>query len=108
MFNELVTNICLYTTLKGCPETLKAFGAETHLSNNFDSKAQEFLKVINREAFSLFGKKNVEYSLTAASITNSIITQSIELKTPFKPLNGEMNLSANPNGYNFNWKWDLE
>lgn len=112
MFTELVSNICMYASLKaGCPEFLKAAGIKTQVADKIDSKEQEFIKITNKEIYGLFGKKTVEYSLTAASIANSVINKSIEFKTPFKPLVDEIQFNGSYNQVpNWsvvgNWKWE--
>lgn len=105
MFNELVSSICASMALNGCPETLKATGIKTHLSENIDGMQRLLEQKVESEAYSILGKKTIEYSITAGTVANSIVTKSIQFKTPLKPLIDEIDLNANPNGYILNWKW---
>jgi len=111
MFDSLVSNVCLYASLKsGCQETLIAMGAQTSVSSKIDSKEQELVKDVNKQAYDLFGRKTVEYTITAGTIANSIITKSLEFKTPLKPLIDEIQFTGSYNQVpNWsvvgNWKW---
>ena len=110
MFQELVINFCTIATLRsGCNETLTAAGQKSNISQEMDDFEREFVKLTTKEAYDSFGRKNVEYSLKAASLANAIVTRSIQIKTQLRPFTDEIQCNIKPMGYDCtaNWKWVL-
>lgn len=117
MFDQFISTICTYAAIKaGCQESFKAIGAQTNIAREMDESEREIVKVTTKEAYNLIGKKTIEYSIVTGFVTNSVITKTIQIQAPFKPIaneiqfNGsEMNPNVSPNWtLNINWKWELE
>lgn len=109
IFNDLMASMCVYANLKaGCNEALNATNSQYHISKEIDASETELTKIVTKETYDLFGKKTVEYTLSAGYITNVLVTKSLQFKTPFKPLIDEIQVSSSPTNWtlNANWKWE--
>ena len=110
LFNDLMANACMYLNLKsGCNETMTQINNKYHISDEIDKSETYVSKHFERETYDLFGKKTVEYTLNAGIIANSIMTKTVQFKTPFKPLADELQFNGKSNEWslNANWKWNL-
>jgi len=107
IFESLITSFCLQANLKsGCNEALISANKTYHISKEIDESEVELNKIGTKEAYSLLGRKTVEYTLTAGSIANIVVTKSLQFKTPFKPLANELQVNGSQTGWTLNMNWD--
>lgn len=117
VFDQLVTNFCAHIALQtGCQETLKASGAQTHLSQEMDASEKYLIKLSEKQAYDLIGEKPIRYSIFTGFIVNSFVTKSVQVKPPGNFLCDEISLEGSNIGSNssydqrfmINCKWIME